>query len=105
MWATDQYGCYRCPSCRASCDPPRLLDVRSGTAAEALAEEVGALDILFNCAGYVHPGDIFGCTFEDWELSLDINVTSMYRTCRAFLRPCSLWAEEPSSTCPRSFPV
>ena len=64
---------------------PRLLDVRSGTAVEALAEEIGTLDILFNCAGYVHQGDIFACTTSDWERSFDINVASMYRTCRAFL--------------------
>ena len=64
---------------------PRLLDVRSTAAVQALAEEVGALDILFNCAGYVHQGDIMACTPEDWALSFDINVTSMYRTCRAFL--------------------
>jgi len=64
---------------------PRLLDVRSTTAVQAMAEEVGALDILFNCAGFVHQGDIFACSPEDWERSLDINVTSMYRTCRAFL--------------------
>ena len=64
---------------------PRVLDVRSSAAVQALAEEVGALDILFNCAGYVHQGDIMACTPEDWALSFDINVTSMYRTCRAFL--------------------
>lgn len=64
---------------------PRALDVRSTAAVQTLAEEVGALDILFNCAGYVHQGDIMACTPEDWDLSFDINVTSMYRTCRAFL--------------------
>ena len=63
----------------------RELDVRSSAAVEGLAAEVGALDVLFNCAGYVHQGDIFACTMEDWERSFDINVTSMYRTCRAFL--------------------
>jgi 2-keto-3-deoxy-L-fuconate dehydrogenase len=65
---------------------PRLLDIRSTADVLALAEEVGgALDILFNCAGYVHQGDIFACTPADWECSFDINVTSMYRTCQAFL--------------------
>jgi 2-keto-3-deoxy-L-fuconate dehydrogenase len=64
---------------------PRTLDVRSETAASTLAEEIGTLDILFNCAGYVHQGNILACTPEDWERSFDINVSSMYRTCRAFL--------------------
>jgi 2-keto-3-deoxy-L-fuconate dehydrogenase len=43
------------------------------------------VDVLFNCAGYVHQGDIFACSPQDWEFSFDVNVTSMYRTCRAFL--------------------
>jgi len=64
---------------------PRLLDVRNSDSVLALADEVGTLDIIFNCAGYVHQGDILACSLEDWELSFDINVTSMYRTCRAFL--------------------
>ena len=64
---------------------PRLLDVRSTDSVRALAEEIGPLDILFNCAGFVHQGDIFACTLKDWELSFDINVTSMYRTCQACL--------------------
>ncbi len=63
----------------------RSLNVRDGEAVSALAAELGAVDILFNCAGYVHQGDIFACTPEDWEFSFDLNVTSMYRTCRAFL--------------------
>ncbi|MGA3087263.1 MAG: SDR family oxidoreductase [Terriglobales bacterium] len=64
---------------------PHLLDVRSTAAIQALAEEVGPLDVLFNCAGYVHQGDIMACSPEDWEVSIELNLTSMYRTCRAFL--------------------
>jgi 2-keto-3-deoxy-L-fuconate dehydrogenase len=64
---------------------PRVLDVRSTHAVDALAGEVGPLDALFNCAGFVHQGDIFACTEKDWDFSLDLNVTAMYRTCRAFL--------------------
>jgi 2-keto-3-deoxy-L-fuconate dehydrogenase len=63
----------------------RSLDVRDGAAIEALAAEVGTVDVLFNCAGYVHQGDIFACTQKDWDFSFDLNVTSMYRMCRAFL--------------------
>jgi 2-keto-3-deoxy-L-fuconate dehydrogenase len=33
----------------------------------------------------VHQGDILACSQQDWDLSFDLNVTSMYRTCRAFL--------------------
>jgi 2-keto-3-deoxy-L-fuconate dehydrogenase len=63
----------------------RVLDVRDADAVNALAAEVGKLDVLFNCAGYVHQGDIFACEPKDWEFSFDLNVSSMYRTCRAFL--------------------
>ena len=62
-----------------------LLDVRNTDAVNALAEKVGTIDVLFNCAGYVHQGDIFACSEKDWNFSFDVNVSSMYRTCRAFL--------------------
>jgi 2-keto-3-deoxy-L-fuconate dehydrogenase len=63
----------------------RILNVRDTDAVSALAAELGTVDVLFNCAGYVHQGDIFACTPQDWDFSFDLNVTSMYRTCRAFL--------------------
>jgi 2-keto-3-deoxy-L-fuconate dehydrogenase len=63
----------------------RRLDIRDGNAVEALASELGAIDILFNCAGFVHHGTILDCAENDWDFSFDLNVKSMYRTCRAFL--------------------
>jgi 2-keto-3-deoxy-L-fuconate dehydrogenase len=63
----------------------RKLNVRDSEAVDALAKELGTVDVLFNCAGYVHQGDIFACSMQDWEFSFDLNVTSMFRTCRAFL--------------------
>jgi 2-keto-3-deoxy-L-fuconate dehydrogenase len=61
------------------------LDVRDSQSVEKFAAHVGALDSLFNCAGYVHHGSILDCSEKDWDFSFDINVKSMYRTCRAFL--------------------
>ena len=65
------------------------LDVRSTEAVEALAKEVaenfGALDILVNCAGYVHQGNVLDCSERDWDFSFDLNVKSMHRTIKAFL--------------------
>lgn len=63
----------------------RRLDVTDGRAVEALAKELGAVDVLFNVAGWVHHGTILECSEADWDRSFDINVKSMYRTCRAFL--------------------
>ena len=64
---------------------PRRLDVRDGAAIDALAEAAGDVQILFNCAGYVHSGTILDCDEADWAASFDLNVTAMYRTMRAFL--------------------
>ena len=61
------------------------LDVRDTRSVEGAAKEMGAVDILFNCAGFVHQGTILDCPERDWDFSLDLNVKSMYRMCRAFL--------------------
>jgi 2-keto-3-deoxy-L-fuconate dehydrogenase len=73
----------------------RRLDVRDTQAVDGLAAELGAVDVLFNCAGFVHQGTILDCAERDWDFSFDLNVKSMYRTCRAFL-PAMLAAKKGS---------
>lgn len=63
----------------------RVLNVRDGAAVAALADELGAVDVLFNCAGFVANGTILDCSEEEWDFSFDLNVKAMYRMCRAFL--------------------
>ncbi|HYC97207.1 SDR family oxidoreductase [Brevundimonas sp.] len=63
----------------------RVLDVTDRAAIMETAREVGRLDVLFNCAGYVHSGAILDCDEADWARSFDLNVTAMYRMIRAFL--------------------
>jgi 2-keto-3-deoxy-L-fuconate dehydrogenase len=63
----------------------RRLDVRDEKAVQALVTEIGTVDVLFNCAGFVHHGTILECEEKDWDFSFDLNVKSMYRTCRAVL--------------------
>jgi 2-keto-3-deoxy-L-fuconate dehydrogenase len=63
----------------------RKLDVRSSEAVEALAREIGPIDVLFNCVGFVHHGSVLECSEGDWDFSFDLNVKSMHRTIRAFL--------------------
>src|SRR5262249_18896841 len=71
---------------RAVCHP---LDVRSTKAIQDLAKkitkEVGTVDVLVNCAGYVHHGTALECSEDDWDFSFDLNVKSMHRTISAFL--------------------
>jgi len=63
----------------------RVLDVTDEAAIAKAAAEVGAIDVLFNCAGYVHHGTILDCTPKDWDFSFALNVKSMYLVTRALL--------------------
>ncbi len=61
------------------------LDVlKSDQIAEAVTR-AGAVDVLFNCAGYVHHGTVLDCEDRDWDFSFDLNVKSHYRMAKAFL--------------------
>ncbi|MCR9239395.1 MAG: SDR family oxidoreductase [Alphaproteobacteria bacterium] len=62
-----------------------VLDARNTAAVNDLAQELGAVDILFNCAGFVHHGTVLDCSEEDWDFSFDLNVKSMHRMISAFL--------------------
>jgi len=62
-----------------------VLDVLDGAAITAMQARVGAVDILFNCAGFVHAGTILDCDEAAFDFSVDLNVRSLYRMCRAFL--------------------
>jgi 2-keto-3-deoxy-L-fuconate dehydrogenase len=61
------------------------LDVLSDKQVARFAEKVGAVDILANCAGYVHHGTIFETDDRAWDFSFDLNVKSMHRMTKALL--------------------
>jgi NAD(P)-dependent dehydrogenase (short-subunit alcohol dehydrogenase family) len=63
----------------------RRLDIMDAGAIAATANAVGTIDVLFNCAGFVHHGTILDCSEKDWEFSMNLNVRSMYLVTRAFL--------------------
>lgn len=63
----------------------RLLNVRDAAAVARIAADLPETDVLFNCAGFVANGSILDCSDEDWAFSLDLNVTAMFRMCKAFL--------------------
>lgn len=64
---------------------PAVLDVTDDAAVEKLIGGLATLDVLFNCAGFVHHGTILDCTNKDWDFSMTLNVRAMYSTIRAAL--------------------
>jgi 2-dehydro-3-deoxy-L-fuconate 4-dehydrogenase len=63
----------------------KRLDVTDAAAIGALASELGAVDVLFNCAGFVHHNTVLDCTDKDWDFAMTLNVRSMFQMIRAFL--------------------
>ena len=63
----------------------RVLDVLAEEEIAGLAAELGALDVLFNCAGHVHHGTVLETSDRDWDFAFRLNVRSMFWTIRAFL--------------------
>ena len=61
------------------------LDVTNGGAVAAVVADIGPLDVLFNCAGYVAGGTILECDEKEWDFSFDLNVKAMYRLIRLTL--------------------
>ena len=61
------------------------LDVTDPAQIEAAFARTGAIDVLFNCAGYVANGTLLDCERDDWKRSFQINVDSMYEMIRAYL--------------------
>ena len=63
----------------------RVLNVRDPVSIAAAVAAAGKVDALFNCAGFVAAGTILDCDEDQWAFSMDLNMTAMYRMCRAFL--------------------
>lgn len=63
----------------------RCVDVQDASAIALLARDYPDVDVLFNCAGYVHAGTVLECSDDDWSRSFDLNARSMFLTIRAFL--------------------
>ena len=61
------------------------LDVLDTSAVNDLVARIGAVDVLFNCAGFVHAGTILDMPDTDFDFAIDLNVRSMIRTIRAVL--------------------
>jgi NAD(P)-dependent dehydrogenase (short-subunit alcohol dehydrogenase family) len=85
VWATDVEPAKLEPLGGVAGVQARKLDVLDKAAIAALAEETGPVDVLFNCAGFVHHGTVLDATDEQWRFAFDLNVRSMFWTIQAFL--------------------
>ena len=85
VWATDLNPALLAAYAGESGIRTAELNVLSTEDVNAFAVRTGPIDVLLNCAGYVHQGDIMQTSEDDWDFSMDLNVKSMYRTIRAFL--------------------
>ncbi|GMU72217.1 MAG: SDR family oxidoreductase [Betaproteobacteria bacterium PRO3] len=63
----------------------RVLDVLDDAAVRRMLGELPPLDVMFNCAGWVHHGSVLECTPKDWDASFALNVRSMYIAIQAAL--------------------
>jgi len=63
----------------------RKLDVLDAEAVAATVKEIGTLDVLFNCAGFVASGTILECEEDDWDFSFNLNVKAQYRLIKLVL--------------------
>jgi 2-keto-3-deoxy-L-fuconate dehydrogenase len=61
------------------------LDVLDDAAITAAAKAAGPVDILFNCAGFVHQNTILTCTDQDWDFGFGLNVRAMWKVAQAFI--------------------
>jgi 2-keto-3-deoxy-L-fuconate dehydrogenase len=60
-----------------------VLDVCDQGAIGAAFARLSRLDILVNCAGYVHQGSLLDVEESEWSRSFNVNVRSMFWTMRA----------------------
>ncbi|KAA0968950.1 SDR family oxidoreductase [Aureimonas fodinaquatilis] len=63
----------------------RVLNVLDKQAIEAAVGEIGAVDVLFNCAGVVHSGDVMACTDSDLDFAFNLNVRAQTYAIQAVL--------------------
>ena len=61
------------------------LDVLDAHSVKGFAEKCTEVDILFNCAGYVHHGSIIECDEAAFDFSMSLNVKGNYQVSKAFL--------------------
>jgi 2-keto-3-deoxy-L-fuconate dehydrogenase len=61
------------------------LDVLDRDAITRVVAAMPKIDILFNCAGFVHSGSVLQATDEEWNFALNLNVRSQFWAIQAAL--------------------
>ena len=61
------------------------MDATNAENVASILSDVGPLDVLFNCAGVVHAGNILDCPEDDWDFAFNLNVKAQYRLCKAVI--------------------
>jgi 2-keto-3-deoxy-L-fuconate dehydrogenase len=85
VWATDMNGAALKAIDGKDGIRTRVLDVTDEEAIKRMSQEVGEIDVLFNCAGIVHHGSVLDASVKDWDQAFAVNVRSMFLVSRAFL--------------------
>lgn len=63
----------------------RRLDVLDRSSIQSLVEDVGQIDVLFNCAGIVQAGTVLDCTDDEFDFAFSLNVKAQIRMIQAVL--------------------
>ena len=63
----------------------QILDSTDNGSIKKLINKFDKIDILFNAVGFVHHGTILECDENDWDLSFNVNIKSMYFMCKSAL--------------------
>jgi len=88
VWATDlNEDALQALAAESSALQTAVLDVRDAAAIQAFAQERGAVDVLFNCAGFVHHGTILDCNEDDWEFASTSTCVRCTGCCEPSCRP------------------
>jgi 2-keto-3-deoxy-L-fuconate dehydrogenase len=64
---------------------PLKLDVLDKRSIQGAATGMPRIDVLFNCAGFVHSGSVMQATDEEWNFALNLNVRSQFWAIQAVL--------------------
>ena len=61
------------------------LDVMDKAAIHAQVAGMARIDVLFNCAGFVHNGSILQATDEEWNFAFNLNARAQFWMIQAVL--------------------